>query len=190
VEVAGLADQVHRVVDLGERLEAQEVELHEARLLHPLHVELGGGHVLGARRAVKGDELVQGAVADHHARGVGGGVAVKALELLGVAEAAPDHLLGAHRLAQAGLVGEGLGDGDGLHALHRDHLGEAVHLPVGHLEHAAHVPHGGLGQERAEGDDLADLVLAVALLDVLDHLLPPVHAEVDVEIGHRHPLGV
>ena len=34
------------------------------------------------------------------------------------------------------------------------------------------------------------LVLAVLLLDVLDDLVAPVHAEVDVEVGHRHALGV
>ena len=36
----------------------------------------------------------------------------------------------------------------------------------------------------------ADPVRAVLVLDVVDDLLAAVHAEVDVEVGHRHPLGV
>jgi hypothetical protein len=78
----------------------------------------------------------------------------------------------------------------GLTPFHRDHLGKLVDLPERHLQHAAHVAHGGLGQKRAEGDDLPHPVAAVFLLHVADDLFPPVHAEVDVEVGHRHPLGV
>src|SRR5436305_3560463 len=33
-------------------------------------------------------------------------------------------------------------------------------------------------------------VPAVLVLHVVDHLLPPLLAEVDVEVGHGHPLGV
>ena len=44
--------------------------------------------------------------------------------------------------------------------------------------------------ELVERHDLADVVLAVLLGDVLDDLVAPVHAEVDVEVGHRHALGV
>ena len=72
----------------------------------------------------------------------------------------------------------------------RDELGEAVDLAVGHLQHAADVADGGLGEQRAEGDDLGDAVAAVAFLDVGDHLLAAVHAEVDVEVGHRDAVGV
>ena len=42
----------------------------------------------------------------------------------------------------------------------------------------------------AEGDDLGDAVAAVLVLDVGDHLLAPFLAEVDVEVGHGHPLGI
>ena len=56
--------------------------------------------------------------------------------------------------------------------------------------HPAHVFDGALGRQRAEGDDLTDVALAVLLRDVLDHLVAPVHAKVDIEVGHRHALGV
>ena len=185
---AAAVDQVHGVLDHRQRLQAQEVELHQPGLFHPFHVELRGRHV-GGRIAIQRHQPVQRPVADHHARRMGGGVAVKPFQLFRIVQQALDHLfLGG--FAQAGLVGAGLGDADGLHAFQRDHLGQAVHLAEGHLQDPAHVAHGGLGQKRAEGDDLAHLVLAVAVLDIADHLLAPVHAEVDVEIRHRHAFGV
>ena len=42
----------------------------------------------------------------------------------------------------------------------------------------------------AEGDDLRDLIPAVAFLDVSDHLVPSVLAEIDVEIRHGHAFRV
>ena len=182
------AQQVQRVLDHGQGLQAEEVELHQPRRFHPFHVELGRRHV-GPRVAVKRHQLVQRAVADHHPRGMGGGVAQQPLDLLGIVQQAGDHLF-LRGLAQARLVGQRLGDADRLHPFDRDHLRQPVDLPVGHLQHAAHVAHGGLGQKRAEGDDLPHLVAAIAVLHVGDHLFPAVHAEVDVEVGHRDPLGV
>ena len=71
-----------------------------------------------------------------------------------------------------------------------DLLGHRVHVPVGQPHHPAHVPHRGPGGHGAEGDDLGHVVGAVLPVDVVDDLLPPADAEVDVDIGHGHPLGV
>ena len=71
-----------------------------------------------------------------------------------------------------------------------DQLGEPVDLAVGHLQHPAGILEHGAGLQFSEGDDLGDLVGAPALLDVTDHLAAPGFAEVDVEVGHRHALGI
>src|SRR5690606_32373119 len=42
----------------------------------------------------------------------------------------------------------------------------------------------------AVGDDLAHAVLAVATRDVVDDLVAAIHAEVDVEVGQGHALGI
>src|SRR5437870_4233008 len=68
----------------------------------------------------------------------------------------------------------------------RDFVDEAVRQ----AEDAADVAHHRLRRHRPEGDDLCDLVLAVLLAHVLDHLAAPVHAEVDVDVGHGNALGV
>ena len=43
---------------------------------------------------------------------------------------------------------------------------------------------------RPERDDLTDRVAAVLLPHVLDHFAAPLEAEVDVDVGHRHALGI
>ena len=71
-----------------------------------------------------------------------------------------------------------------------DGLGDAVDLAVAVAQHAADVADRGAGQHRAEGDDLGDVVLAVLAPDVGDDLVAPAVLEVDVDIGHRHAVGV
>ena len=90
---AAPADQLRRPVEHGQRLQAEEVELHQPRLLDPFHVELGDRHVR-ARIAVERHQLGQRPVADDDAGGVGRGVAVEAFELLrDVEQAVDDRLL-------------------------------------------------------------------------------------------------
>ena len=69
-------------------------------------------------------------------------------------------------------------------------LADPVDLAVGHLQHAADVAHHGARLQLAEGDDLRDAVGAVFAAHVVDHLVAAVLAEVDVEVRHRHALGV
>ena len=72
----------------------------------------------------------------------------------------------------------------------RHQLGQLVDLAIGHLQHAADVAQHAARLQGAEGDDLRHLIAAVALLHVADHLVAAVLAEVDVEVGHRHALGI
>ena len=84
---AAPADQLDRAFEHGQRLQAEEVELHQPGLLDIFHVELGDRHV-GARIAVHRHQLRQRPVADDDAGGVRRGVAVEAFELLGDVEQA------------------------------------------------------------------------------------------------------
>ena len=72
----------------------------------------------------------------------------------------------------------------------RHELAELVDLPVGHLQHAPDVAQHAARLQRAEGDDLRDLVAAVFFLHVADHFVAPVLAEIDVEVRHRDALGI
>ena len=57
-------------------------------------------------------------------------------------------------------------------------------------QHARDVAHGELGLQLREGHDLRDVLAPVLLRHVLDDLAAARLAEVDVDVGHRDPLGV
>ena len=83
-----------------------------------------------------------------------------------------------------------LGDREAVGRARRDQLGDPVGLARRNPEHAGHVLDRRPRLHRPEGDDLAHARPAVALADVLDHLAPALEAEVDVDVGHRHALGI
>ena len=177
------------MLEHGQRRQAQEVELDQARLLDVLHVELGGRHQR-ARVAVERHQLVQRPVADHHAGGMGRGVARQAFELQRDVDHARHPGIVVARLLEPRLQLDRLRQGHRVGRVVRHELADPVDQPERQAEHAADVAQGGARLERAEGDDLRHPVGAVAVADVGDHLVAPVLAEVDVEVRHRHALGV
>ena len=72
----------------------------------------------------------------------------------------------------------------------RDGLRDPVDVAVGVAQDAADVADRRPGEHRAERDDLGDVVVAVLAGDVGDDLVAPAVLEVDVDVGHRHPVGV
>jgi hypothetical protein len=56
--------------------------------------------------------------------------------------------------------------------------------------HASDVAHHAPALEQVERRDLSDARPPVLVADVLDDAVALVHAEVDVEVGHRHALGI
>ena len=114
----------------------------------------------------------------------------QAFEPLTDVEQLGDDLLGAAHLLQLLVAGDGFGQCRRGCRVIGDELGDAVGLTVGHAQHSADVADDGAGLQLAEGDDLRNPVGAVLIADVGDDLAAPVLAEVDVEVGHRHPLGV
>ncbi len=186
---AALGDEIDGDLQHGQRLQAEEVELHQAGLLDPLHVELGDRHV-GARIAIHRHQLRQRPVADDDAGGVGRGVAVETLDLLGDIEQAGDDRLLVRLFLQLRLLLDRLGQRRRVGRIVRHQLADLVDLAIGHFEHAADVAQRRARLQRTEGDDLRHLFAAVFLLHVADHLFAAVLAEVDVEVGHRHAFGI
>ena len=72
----------------------------------------------------------------------------------------------------------------------RDQLRQPVADAVVVAEHARGVARRGAREHLAEGDDLRHAVGAVLLGHVADHALAAAHGEVDVDVRHRHALGV
>ncbi len=93
-------------------------------------------------------------------------------------------------LLQARLAVDRLLQGDRLGRVVRDQLGDLVHLAERQPEDAADVAHRRPRLQLAEGDDLGHPVGAVFAAHVVDHRVPPLLAEIDVEIRHRDAFGV
>ncbi len=94
-----------------------------------------------------------------------------------------------HRLAQARLLLNRLLQSDLQLFWHQ--LGNPVNLRQGYLQHPAHVAQHSPRLHRAVGDNLGHMrVAAVLLAHVVNHLVPPVFAEVHVKVRHGHPLDV
>ena len=71
-----------------------------------------------------------------------------------------------------------------------DELGQAIADAVVVAQHARGVAGGGAREHLAEGDDLGDRLAPVLRDHVLHDALAPAHREVDVDIRHRHALGI
>ena len=186
---AAPGNQLDRRVEHGQRLQPEKVEFDEARILDLLHVELRDRHV-GSWVAIHRHQIAQRPVADDDARRVGGGMAVEALELLRDLEKLADDRLLLYLLAKTRLTFDGFCQRHRVGRVGRHHLAQPIDLAVGHLQDAAYVAQHRARLQRSECDDLCDLVASVFLLNVADHLVAALLAEVDVEIGHRHAVGV
>ena len=117
-------------------------------------------------------------------------MAVQAFELLRDVEGAAHHRIAVALGLQARLVVDGALERHRIGGVLRHQLAELVDLTIRHLQHAADVAQHAARLQRAEGDDLRDPVAAVLVLHVMDHLVAAVLAEVDIEVRHRHALGI
>ena len=118
------------------------------------------------------------------------GVAVEALELQRQIDQPLDLLVGAVLLLQELLALQRLRQRHRLGRIVGHQLADAVDLAVGHAQHAADVAQHGARLQLAEGDDRRHAIVAVFVAHVADHPVALVLAEVDIEVRHRHALGI
>ena len=162
----GLGREVEGVLQRREHAEPEQVELHEPHVGAVVLVPLQHGPVLHAGVLDRHD-LADGPVGEHHAAGVDAEVPRRLQQLL-------------REVDDRGGDVVVVGGGDGAPALHLP--APRVLLPGGGAERLRHVAHRVL---RPVGDHVRDLRRVpppVEAVDVLDHLLPPVRVEVDVDV--------
>ena len=117
-------------------------------------------------------------------------MAVEAFELLRHGEQLRDERIAVALLAEFRLRLDGFGERHRIGRVVRHELAEPVDLAIGHLQHTADVAQHRARLQLAESDDLGDAIGTVLLLHVANDLVTPLLAEVDVEIRHRHALGI
>ena len=183
---AVLLNQLDGVRNHGQGGQAQEVHLEQADPLQVVHGELGDDFVLVG--LVERNHFPQRLGRDDHAGGVGGGVAREPFQAAGYVQHLLDLRFAFVALPQGSRLAQGLVNRDV--QLRRHHLGQAVGLGVGQLQGAGGVLHRRLGGQRSEGDDLGHVLPSVGLGDVVDHLAPAAHAEINVNVGQRDALRV
>ena len=181
-----LLDPAKGVFDDRQRRQPQEVHLEQPHRFEAVHVVLRDDFVLV--RLVDRNQCLQRLGSDHNARSMHRRVAGHAFKALCSLDHFVDAFVLGHRRLELGLLLDGLVQGDLEDVRH--HLGEPIDLPEAQVHHPADVLDGGLGRHGVESDDLGDLLAAVLLGDVLNHLPAPIHAEIDVHVGHRLPLDV
>jgi hypothetical protein len=189
-EIRTRVDEPHGDLEHRQRLQPEEVELHEARRLDVTHVVLRdeGAALLVAEDR---DVIPQRPLADHDARRVLARVARQPLELLPLIEQLLDARIAVVHRLELRLDAERLGDRERLRGrLPRDEVRDGLRLDRRDADAPRHVLHDALALQLRERRDLPDARLAVLLLHVRDDLVAPLHAEVDVEVGHADPLRV
>ncbi len=179
-------DLGQRVLNQRQRAEAEEVHLQEADALDLLHRPLRDDFVAAAlvERRVVGDRARR----DDDAGGVRRGMPRHAFEAARDVEQLLDLRVAVLQLLEGRRLLHGLLE---RHVeRRRNQLGDLVGIGQRDVERARDVAHGSLGLHRPEGDDLRDVLAAVAPRHVLDDLAAAPLAEVDVDIGQRHALGI
>ena len=185
------------VVDDGEVAQAEEVHLQQAERLARRVVELGDDRAVLLPLHDR-DRVDQRLARHDHRAGVHAPLPLEPLEALcglddpldlgvGLAQGpelaalAVTLVTGVEELVQRHVLA---------HDRRRHGLGDALAHRERVAQDARRVLDRLLGLDRAVGDDLGDPVVAVLVGDVRHDLTPAAFVEVDVDVGHRDPLGV
>ena len=72
----------------------------------------------------------------------------------------------------------------------RYHLGNPVHIIIRKIQCTPDIAYHPFCRHRTKGHDLHHLIMPIFLTDVINDLLPALIAEININIGHGHTLGI
>ena len=133
-------------------------------------------------------EIGQRSRRNQHASGVHANVTRDAFELDGQLHQLRDFLFGLDAVVELRLLFDRLGQRDA--KLVWNQLSDSVNLVVAHPQYPAHITNHRFRGHRPKGGDLRHRIVAVLVLHVIDHAIAPLLTKINVEVGHRYPLGV
>ena len=180
-------NSLQRPIDDGQCAQTEEVELDQADGLDIVLVELGD-QIVAARLTVKRTKIGEISRGNHYAPGMLAGITGQALQRACQIDEGANLFIAFIEILEVLAVLQGLFEGDA--QLKRNQLGDPVDKAIGVAQHAPDVPHHRLGGHAAVSDYLGYAVAPVGGGDVVDDLVAAIHAEVDIEVGHGHALGI
>ncbi len=161
----------------------QKIHLQQPGLLDVTHLPLGRHHLLGlvlVGQLLKRDQFLQRPVRDHHSRRVRTDVPVHPFDPPGKIKQLRDLGVFVRHPLQRRLLVDRFRDRDVQPPRHQ--LVDLLDSPQRNVERPSDVLDRRLRLERAERADLRDVGVAVLLPNVIDHLVAPVLAQVDVDV--------
>ena len=72
----------------------------------------------------------------------------------------------------------------------RDHPRDPVRIAIRQTHYAPDVPHHAFRLQFSEGNDLRDAAFAIFLPHVLENFAAACFAEINIDVGRRHAIGV
>ena len=181
LDITSLVNHRHCPINDGQRPKAQEVEFDETRVLNIVLVILCD-KTLPLCIAKEGREISQFRRSNYHTARMLTGVSGKSLKLDGHV---PNFLSCAVLLQQ---VRQLIFLFNRLFERHphfkRNQLGHLVGKCVRLILNPGDITHDGFCRHRSKGNNLRYRVSTVGICDVINDLIAPVHAEIDVEVRH------
>ena len=174
-------------VDDGQCSQAQKVKLDQAGVFHIILIKLGN-RMLALIVTVNRRKIGDGGWRNDDPTGMFTGVTGNSFKLACHINDGAHFFVGVVQFRQPRLFFKGFFQGHP--RITGDQFRNTVNKAVRMAHHPAHIPHHSLGGHGAEGDDLRHRIAAIKLGNVINDLIPFVHAKVDVKVGHRHPFRV
>ncbi len=181
-----LPDFLLRVVDHSQVPQAEKIHFQQPQLLQGRHGILGDHRVIIPRQR---HVIVDRQSGDHHARGMGGGIAGHPFQGLRCVDEIADPLVALihgtelrgnpQRIVQRDVQRHG-----------RHQLGHGVRFRIGKIQRTAHIADRTAGRHRAEGNNLRHMICAVLFHHVVNHFTAAILAEIHIDIRHADPLRV
>ncbi len=140
------------------------------------------------RRTVQGDQIDERFRSNHDPGCVHSAVASKPFKARGSLYQQSHILIALHELEQLWGVLERLFNCDVEFV--RYQLGNPVDVSEGHPHHSTHITHRRFCLEDVERSDLGHRIFAIKIPYVVNHLVSPALAKINVDIGHRYSVRI
>ena len=182
-----LVDHLQRPVNDSERTQTEEVEFYQPGVFHVVFVKLGN-RMQPLLIAIQRRKVGNFSGSDNHPTGVFTGVSRHPFQLTRHVDQRFNFFV---RLIDFRQLRFGFKRFRQRHTrIGRHQLGDTVDKAVRVTQHAAHIADDRFRRHGTEGDDLRYRIAAIHVRHVLNNLVAFLHAEIDVEVGHRDTFRV